>query len=74
MCRLTIPITPGAQFWESGRFGMASFCLFVRASHSPAQAIPAFARKYGRPCSAATACPSLNNFGQVFKDNGFNSA
>src|SRR5438067_3067798 len=35
-------------------------------------AIPAFARKYGRPCSAChEAWPKLNNFGQTFKDNGY---
>ena len=35
-------------------------------------AIPAFARKYGMPCSAChEAWPKLNNFGQVFKDNGY---
>jgi hypothetical protein len=35
-------------------------------------AIPAFARKYGLPCSAChTAWPMLNNFGQVFRDNGY---
>jgi hypothetical protein len=34
--------------------------------------IPAFARKYGLPCSAChTAWPELNNFGQVFRDNGY---
>ncbi|MGC2736044.1 MAG: hypothetical protein WA212_19280 [Candidatus Acidiferrales bacterium] len=37
-----------------------------------ASAIPAFARKYGLPCSAChTAWPELNNFGQVFRDNGY---
>ncbi|MGA8617767.1 MAG: hypothetical protein WB660_04515 [Candidatus Sulfotelmatobacter sp.] len=37
-----------------------------------ALAIPAFARKYGLPCSAChTAWPMLNNFGQTFKDNGY---
>src|ERR1700676_5154519 len=36
------------------------------------RAIPAFARKYGMPCSAChEAWPKLNNFGQVFKDNGY---
>jgi hypothetical protein len=36
------------------------------------KAIPAFARKYGLPCSAChTAWPELNNFGQVFRDNGY---
>ena len=35
-------------------------------------AIPAFARKYSLPCSAChTAWPELNNFGQVFRDNGY---
>ena len=34
--------------------------------------IPAFARKYGLPCSAChTTWPQLNNFGQVFRDNGY---
>jgi hypothetical protein len=38
----------------------------------PAYAIPAFARKYGLPCSAChQAWPMLNNFGQTFKDNGY---
>src|ERR1700687_5814761 len=36
------------------------------------RAIPAFARKYGMPCSAChEAWPKLNNFGQTFKDNGY---
>ncbi len=38
----------------------------------PSHAIPAFARKYGLPCSAChEAWPMLNNFGQVFRDNGY---
>jgi hypothetical protein len=38
----------------------------------PASAIPAFARKYGLPCSAChITWPELNNFGQVFRDNGY---
>src|SRR5438309_292647 len=37
-----------------------------------AVAIPAFARKYGLPCSAChEAWPKLNSFGQTFKDNGY---
>src|SRR6201987_6534183 len=37
-----------------------------------AVAIPAFARKYGLPCSAChEAWPMLNNFGQTFKDSGY---
>jgi hypothetical protein len=42
------------------------------ATVRPAHAIPAFARKYGLPCSAChEAWPKLNNFGQTFKDNGY---
>ncbi len=38
----------------------------------PAMAIPAFARKYGLPCSAChQAWPMLSPFGQQFKDNGY---
>jgi len=38
----------------------------------PAQALPAFARKYGLPCSAChESWPMLNWFGQQFKDNGY---
>jgi hypothetical protein len=41
------------------------------AVHS-SRAIPGFARKYGLPCSAChTSWPQLNNFGQVFRDNGY---
>jgi hypothetical protein len=55
------------------RFGrrwllLATLLAVVR----PAYAIPAFARKYGLPCSAChEAWPMLNNFGQTFKDNGY---
>lgn len=42
------------------------------ATGSGIRAIPAFARKYGMPCSAChEAWPKLNNFGQTFKDNGY---
>ena len=35
-------------------------------------ALPAFARKYGMPCSAChLAWPMLSPFGQAFKDNGY---
>jgi len=38
----------------------------------PANAIPAFARKYGLRCSAChESWPMLNYFGQKFKDNGY---
>jgi hypothetical protein len=39
---------------------------------SPASALPAFARKYGMPCSSChEAWPMLSPFGQQFKDNGY---
>ena len=38
----------------------------------PANALPAFARKYGLPCSSChEAWPKLSPFGQQFKDNGY---
>jgi hypothetical protein len=44
----------------------------ILAAVRPAAALPAFARKYGLPCSAChEAWPKLNNFGQVFRDNGY---
>jgi hypothetical protein len=49
-----------------------AFTFLICASVEQASAIPAFARKYGLPCSAChEAWPKLNNFGQVFKDNGY---
>ncbi|HUO27316.1 MAG TPA: hypothetical protein VMU61_16730 [Candidatus Aquilonibacter sp.] len=45
--------------------------LFLGASPT-ANAIPAFARKYGLRCSAChESWPMLNYFGQKFKDNGY---
>ncbi|GMR21379.1 MAG: hypothetical protein BMS9Abin36_1979 [Gammaproteobacteria bacterium] len=42
---------------------------------SPAQAIPAFARKYETPCTTChTAWPKLNSFGRQFKENGYKFA
>src|SRR5664279_562895 len=46
--------------------------IFVVSSSQSSFAIAAFARKYGLPCSAChDAWPKLNNFGQTFKDNGY---
>ena len=46
--------------------------LLVILSSTPGYAIPAFARKYGLPCSAChEAWPKLNSFGQNFKDEGY---
>ena len=49
-----------------------SFCWLLFSPTPRAFAIPAFARKYALRCSAChEAWPKLNNFGQVFKDNGY---
>jgi hypothetical protein len=46
--------------------------LFMLTSLPKANALPAFARKYGLRCSAChEAWPMLNYFGQKFKDNGY---
>jgi hypothetical protein len=44
----------------------------VLAAIQPAFGLPLFARKYGLRCSDChEAWPKLNNFGQTFKDNGY---
>jgi hypothetical protein len=46
-------------------------CIVLTCSE-PANALPAFARKYGLRCSAChESWPMLNYFGQKFKDNGY---
>src|SRR6202030_2381369 len=59
---------------------IAPFICFVLLSAGATQAIPltgvhalpAFARKYGMPCSSChEAWPKLSPFGQSFKDNGY---
>src|SRR6201998_2599020 len=45
---------------------------FISFTNQPGYAIPAFARKYGLPCSAChIGWPILNNFGLAFRDNGY---
>lgn len=52
-------------------FALATVFLVLIASPK-AQALPAFARKYGLRCSAChESWPMLNYFGQKFKDNGY---
>jgi len=55
------------------RIGPGSLALILLLACIPAaHGVPAFARKYGLPCSAChEAWPMLNNFGQTFKDNGY---
>jgi len=54
----------------------AAYTTYVRTTSralaSRSLAIPAFARKYNLACSAChTVWPELNNFGQRFRDNGY---
>jgi len=50
--------------------GLAFGLLF--SPRQPANAIPAFARKYSLPCSAChEAWPKLNHFGIAFRDRGY---
>src|SRR3954471_21399524 len=49
---------------------LAAFLVLGLSQH--ANALPAFARKYGLRCSAChESWPMLNYFGQKFKDNGY---
>jgi len=73
-----------SKFWWLASFltsGFLFLALVLADSRSSAAlpiptakiyAIPAFARKYGMPCSAChEAWPKLSPFGQSFKDNGY---
>jgi hypothetical protein len=52
--------------------GWLLIALLVAGSLPKANALPAFARKYGLRCSAChESWPMLNYFGQKFKDNGY---
>jgi len=61
--------------WHSGRNLLTAALVLVfltLSSSQKANAIPAFARKYGLRCSAChESWPMLNSFGQKFKDNGY---
>jgi hypothetical protein len=63
------------SIWQTLVLGAVSLLLVGSAlltTEQPAYGIPAFARKYNLPCSAChEAWPKLNNFGQVFRDNGY---
>jgi hypothetical protein len=55
------------------KFGVALLSVGMFLAIAPhSYAIPAFARKYGLPCSAChEAWPKLNSFGIAFRDNGY---
>jgi hypothetical protein len=71
-------LRPGTQRKTIALFSKSFLILtlflasFVSLTSQPGYAIPAFARKYGLPCSAChIGWPLLNNFGIQFKDNGY---
>ena len=59
--------------WGKNLLPAALILVFLTLSSSQnANALPAFARKYGLRCSAChESWPMLNYFGQKFKDNGY---
>jgi hypothetical protein len=63
----------GKAPWRKHFLTAALVLVFLILSGSQnANAIPAFARKYGLRCSAChESWPMLNYFGQKFKDNGY---
>lgn len=64
----------GSDFARIGNAVLFSLVLLaiLLINCRPASAIPAFARKYGMPCSSChEAWPKLSPFGQQFKDNGY---
>jgi hypothetical protein len=64
----------GQKFQLATSFLTAVLILvfLVLGASQPANALPAFARKYGLRCSAChESWPMLNYFGQKFKDNGY---
>ena len=72
--RIGFPVFSGRQKSLVSSLFASTFAvaLFVLAANTSSQAIPAFARKYGLPCSAChETWPKLNVFGQTFKDNGY---
>src|SRR5712691_12786878 len=57
------------KYFLAAALGIVFLLLAVSQS---ANALPAFARKYGLRCSAChESWPMLNYFGQKFKDNGY---
>ncbi len=72
--RIGFSVVPGEMKSLRNSFAACALALlaFVLATSADGNAIPAFARKYGLPCSAChETWPKLNVFGQTFKDNGY---
>jgi hypothetical protein len=66
------PAPPSYAAYVAARGGVLPGSSRLALDAHRSAGIPAFARKYGLPCSAChTAWPELNAFGQRFKDNGY---
>ena len=67
------PFSPQSiRLGVAGALTLVFTFLLLLVAPTPSHAFPAFARKYGLPCSAChEAWPMLNTFGQTFKDNGY---
>lgn len=63
----------GRSLWGKQFLPAALILIFlILSGNQQANALPAFARKYGLRCSAChESWPMLNYFGQKFKDNGY---
>jgi len=61
------------MMWNSGVLAVLIAVTVLTAWSSPAWAIPAFARKYDLPCSVChvPGFPKLNDFGNIFRDHGY---
>ncbi|MGC1452982.1 MAG: hypothetical protein WA830_23370 [Candidatus Sulfotelmatobacter sp.] len=61
--------------WSWGKYLLTAtlaLIFLILSGSQDANALPAFARKYGLRCSAChESWPMLNYFGQKFKDNGY---
>jgi len=59
--------------WCLGLLSILTALTVLTAWSSPAWAIPAFARKYDLPCSVChvPSFPKLNDFGNIFRDHGY---
>ena len=70
---LSLPLQWRKVYGAVRRLSSFVFLAWIVVSAArPAEALPAFARKYGLRCSAChESWPMLNYFGQKFKDNGY---
>jgi hypothetical protein len=68
----SIEVKWGRRRAATGLIFSVVFLSILLVDCRQANALPAFARKYGMPCSSChEAWPKLSPFGQQFKDNGY---